>query len=164
MRKAEVEQRVALAIGEATAGAVPEFAFLELDRVRVQGKDVPVAIYEPLGLRGELNARTRRMREQHSAALEAYRRRDWDAAEQSFFSLHQSYPERRLFSIYLDWLPFIYRADIQATGLRWLWENLKQGVMPITVLGLFQGAQLTRFVRSAVLDVILARPSTERRP
>ena len=31
------------------------------------------------------------------------------------------------FSIYLDWLPFIYRADIQETGLRWLWENLKQG-------------------------------------
>jgi len=58
------------------------------------------------------------------------------------------------FSIYLDWLPFIYRADIQATGVRWLWENLKQGVMPITVLGLFQGAQLTRFVRSSVLDVI----------
>jgi peptide/nickel transport system permease protein len=58
------------------------------------------------------------------------------------------------FSIYLDWLPFIYRADIQETGLRWVWENLKQGIMPIAVLGLFQGAQLTRFVRSSVLDVI----------
>ncbi len=59
-----------------------------------------------------------------------------------------------LFSLYLDWLPFIYRADIQATGFHWLWENLKQGVMPITVLGLFQGAQLTRFVRASVLDVV----------
>jgi peptide/nickel transport system permease protein len=59
-----------------------------------------------------------------------------------------------LFSLYLDWLPFIYRADIQATGLRWLWENLRQGVMPITVLGLAQGAQLTRFVRASVLDVV----------
>jgi peptide/nickel transport system permease protein len=58
------------------------------------------------------------------------------------------------FSIYLDWLPFIYRADIQSSGLQWVWDNLKQGVMPIAVLGLFQGAQLTRFVRSAVLDVI----------
>ena len=58
------------------------------------------------------------------------------------------------FSIYLDWLPFIYRADIDATGLAWAWEHLKQGIMPITVLGLFQGATLTRFVRSAVLDVI----------
>lgn len=59
-----------------------------------------------------------------------------------------------LFSIYLDWLPFIYRSDISAVGLQWVWENLKQGIMPISVLGLFQGASLTRFVRSSVLDVI----------
>jgi len=59
-----------------------------------------------------------------------------------------------LFSIYLDWLPFIYRADIAATGWRWVWEMARQAIMPITVLGLFQGAATTRFVRSAVLDVI----------
>ncbi len=58
------------------------------------------------------------------------------------------------FSIYLDWLPFIYRADISATGWQWYWEHLRQAIMPIAVLGLFQGATLTRFVRSAVLDVI----------
>ena len=27
-----------------------------------------------------------------------------------------------LFSIYLDWLPFVYRADIGASGLQWYWE------------------------------------------
>ena len=59
-----------------------------------------------------------------------------------------------LFSIYLDWLPFIYRADIAATGWRWVWEMARQAIMPIAVLGLFQGASMTRFVRSAVLDVI----------
>jgi len=58
------------------------------------------------------------------------------------------------FSIYLDWLPFIYRADIDATGFRWVLEHLKQGIMPIAVLGLFEGASLTRFVRAAVLEVI----------
>jgi peptide/nickel transport system permease protein len=58
------------------------------------------------------------------------------------------------FSIYLDWLPFIYRADISATGWRWVWEMARQAVMPIAVLGLFQGAAMTRFVRSAVLEVI----------
>jgi peptide/nickel transport system permease protein len=58
------------------------------------------------------------------------------------------------FSIYLDWLPFIYRSDINATGFRWVVENLRQGIMPITVLGVFQGATLTRFVRSSVLDVV----------
>jgi peptide/nickel transport system permease protein len=59
-----------------------------------------------------------------------------------------------LFSIYLDWLPFVYRTDLQATGWRWWWEQLRQSIMPIAVLGLFQGAAWTRFVRSAVLDVI----------
>ena len=59
-----------------------------------------------------------------------------------------------IFSVQLDWLPFVYRADIDATGWRWYWEQLRQSIMPITVLGLFQAASMTRYVRSAVLDVI----------
>jgi peptide/nickel transport system permease protein len=58
------------------------------------------------------------------------------------------------FSIYLDWLPFVYRADLEVTGWRWWWEQFRQSIMPIAVLGLFQGASWTRYVRSAVLDVI----------
>jgi peptide/nickel transport system permease protein len=59
-----------------------------------------------------------------------------------------------VFSVELNWLPFVFRADIQATGLAWWWEQFKQSLMPILVLGLFQGATWTRFVRSAVLDVV----------
>jgi peptide/nickel transport system permease protein len=59
-----------------------------------------------------------------------------------------------LFSIQLDWLPFVYRSDIAATGLQWYWEHLRQAIMPIAVLGLAQAASLTRYVRSSVLDVI----------
>jgi peptide/nickel transport system permease protein len=59
-----------------------------------------------------------------------------------------------LFSITLGWLPFVYRADIAATGWLWAWEHFKQALMPVAVLGLFQGASWTRYVRSAVLDVI----------
>jgi peptide/nickel transport system permease protein len=59
-----------------------------------------------------------------------------------------------LFSIWLDWLPFVYRADIGETGWRWWWEHFRQAIMPVAVLGLFQGASWTRYVRSAVLDVI----------
>lgn len=58
------------------------------------------------------------------------------------------------FSIHLGWLPFVFRADISETGLAWWWEHLKQSIMPITVLGLFQAASWMRYVRSAVLDVI----------
>jgi peptide/nickel transport system permease protein len=59
-----------------------------------------------------------------------------------------------VFSVNLGWLPFVYRADIAATGWHWYWEYIKQAIMPITVLGLFQAASYTRYVRSAVLDVI----------
>ncbi len=59
-----------------------------------------------------------------------------------------------VFSVQLDWLPMVYRADLGATGWEWWWEQFKQSVMPVTVLGLFQGASLVRYVRSAVLDVV----------
>lgn len=59
-----------------------------------------------------------------------------------------------LFSITLNWLPFVYRSDLGVTGLAWWREEIRQSVMPVAVLGLFQGASLVRFVRSAVLDVI----------
>ena len=58
------------------------------------------------------------------------------------------------FSIYLDWLPFIYSSTIEATGIAWALEHLRQGAMPIAVLGLFQAAFLTRFVRASMLEVI----------
>ncbi len=59
-----------------------------------------------------------------------------------------------VFSITLHWLPFVFRADLAATGWRWFWEEFRQAAMPVAVLGLFQGASWTRYVRSAVLDVI----------
>jgi peptide/nickel transport system permease protein len=59
-----------------------------------------------------------------------------------------------VFSIQLDWLPFVYRSDISATGWRFYWEHFRQALMPVAVLGLFQAASWTRYVRSAALDVI----------
>lgn len=54
-----------------------------------------------------------------------------------------------IFSVRLDWFNFIY--DSQASGF---WANFKQSIMPIMVLGLAGSAQLTRFVRASMLEVI----------
>jgi peptide/nickel transport system permease protein len=59
-----------------------------------------------------------------------------------------------VFSIQLHWLPFVYRTDIGTPGLAGVWEHIRQAIMPVAVLGLFQGASWTRFVRSSVLDVV----------
>ena len=54
-----------------------------------------------------------------------------------------------VFSVKLDWLPFVFDSQIQG-----FWPNLKQSIMPITVLGLAGAAQLTRFVRASMLETI----------
>ncbi|TYL85503.1 ABC transporter permease [Bradyrhizobium rifense] len=59
-----------------------------------------------------------------------------------------------IFSVTLDWLPFVYTTDIKATGIHYVLEMIRQAIMPVAVLGLFQAASMTRFVRSAMLDVI----------
>src|SRR5438094_6517503 len=58
-----------------------------------------------------------------------------------------------LFSIYLDWLPFVYRTDIGGSGWHWYWEQFKQSAMPVAVLALWQAASWTGYVRSSVLEV-----------
>jgi len=59
-----------------------------------------------------------------------------------------------LFSIYLDWLPFVFRSDLGATGWHWYWEEFKQALMPVAVLALFQAASWARYIRSSVLEVM----------
>jgi peptide/nickel transport system permease protein len=58
-----------------------------------------------------------------------------------------------IFSIQLQWLPFIYN-DMQVRDLNSFIELIKQSIMPIFVLGLWQTAVLMRFVRSEVLENI----------
>ena len=54
-----------------------------------------------------------------------------------------------IFSVRLDWLPFVF--DTTVTGL---WPNVKQSIMPVTVLAMLTAAQLTRFVRASMLETI----------
>jgi len=58
-----------------------------------------------------------------------------------------------VFSVKLDWLPFVY-TSVPGSGIPWVLEMIRQAIMPVMVLGLFQAASMTRFVRSAMLDVI----------
>ncbi len=59
-----------------------------------------------------------------------------------------------VFSVELDWLPIVYSTEIGGTGLTFVWNAVRQAIMPVAVLGLFQGASLVRYVRSSVLEVI----------
>ena len=57
-----------------------------------------------------------------------------------------------VFSVQLNWLPFIYNSTLKVTDWSSLVAQIKQSIMPISVLALYQSAVLMRFVRSAILD------------
>ncbi|HEU5421989.1 MAG TPA: ABC transporter permease, partial [Nitrolancea sp.] len=59
-----------------------------------------------------------------------------------------------LFTIWLGWLPMIYSSTIKTPGLEGLWLHIKQAIMPVLVLALFQTAALTRYVRASMLETI----------
>lgn len=57
-----------------------------------------------------------------------------------------------LFSVKLRWFPFIYDSTVQVRDVESLLAQIKQSIMPITVLALFETAILARFVRSEMLE------------
>jgi adenylate cyclase len=74
---------IQIAIGSALHSRLPGFAMLELDRVRVVGREAPEAIYALLG--DEILARDPGFRElatTHAVMLADYRGQDWDDAMQ----------------------------------------------------------------------------------
>ncbi|MDC8759101.1 CHASE2 domain-containing protein [Janthinobacterium fluminis] len=71
---------VGIAVGAATRAAAPEFAYRELDLVRVKGKSEPVAIFEPLGLAAQLGEALSGQLERWHRALALVRAQQWDRA------------------------------------------------------------------------------------
>ncbi len=57
-----------------------------------------------------------------------------------------------VFSVSLQWLPSIYDTTHRVTDLGSFWVQIKQMAMPVMVLALFNAAQISRFMRAAVLD------------
>jgi len=55
-------------------------------------------------------------------------------------------------SVKLNWLPFIYDSTLQVRDLGSMGQQIKQSIMPILVLGLFQTATLVRYTRASMLE------------
>jgi adenylate cyclase len=82
------EYGVGVMISEYTRNLLPgDWAFRELDLIRVKGKKEPVTIYEPMGPKEELDPSVRNDLARHRGALKQYRAQQWDEAESAFFEL-----------------------------------------------------------------------------
>jgi adenylate cyclase len=89
-------------VSETTREAVGDMVYRELDEVRVKGKDKPVKIYEPLGLKTAVSKDVKDELKVYNQARKYYRDQEWDLAELQFINLQNMSPMMKLYSVYLD--------------------------------------------------------------
>jgi adenylate cyclase len=100
---------VGTVVGESTTARAPDFAFLELDLLKVKGKTEATRIFALLGD----NALKRspdfiRLSERHAEFLSRYRAQDWDAAEALSLECENLNGARldRLYTLYRERIAF----------------------------------------------------------
>ncbi|MFT4183611.1 MAG: ABC transporter permease [Rhizobium sp.] len=57
-----------------------------------------------------------------------------------------------IFSVGLHWLPSLYDTTLQVTDWNSFWAQIRQMVLPVTVLALYNASQISRFMRASMLD------------
>jgi adenylate cyclase len=90
---------VEIVVSETTRKEAPEFAWQELDKVRVKGKEQAVSIFTPLpgeasGVAAELKT--------WNTFLKAYRAQDWDQADVLLLNLSRYDAKKYLYQLYSE--------------------------------------------------------------
>jgi adenylate cyclase len=93
---------VEIVVSETTRRLAPEFAWQELDRVRVKGKEQAVAIYSPLGLLASQERDQADEAKTWAALVKAYRAQDWEQCDLMLLNLQRMNAKKYLYELYSD--------------------------------------------------------------
>jgi len=108
-------------IGEGTRERISGFVCREVDRVRVKGKDEPVAIFQPLGLEDQVDQAKRNEIKLWNQALKLYRSQDWDMAELQLINLRKASANGALYDAFLERITTL-RAHPPEAGWDGVWK------------------------------------------
>ena len=93
---------VEIVVSESTRLLAPDFAWEELDSVRVKGKAKAVAIFRPLAPLGQLSEQAQSELSTWGKFLKAYRNQDWDQAELLLVNLLRLNSQKFLYQLYSE--------------------------------------------------------------
>jgi adenylate cyclase len=91
-----------MVVSESTKKLAPEFAWQELDRVRVKGKERAVAIFWPVVPIQRLNEDVSAELKVWAGFLKAYRSQNWDQADVYLLNLTRMNPKKYLYQLYAE--------------------------------------------------------------
>jgi adenylate cyclase len=89
-------------VSESTRKLAPEFAWQELDRVRVKGKEQAVAIYWPVAPVERVEKPLADELKTWNAFLKAYRVQDWDQCDVLMLNLQRMNAKKYLYELYSE--------------------------------------------------------------
>ena len=93
---------VDIVVSESTQKLAQDFAWQELDKVRVKGKDQAVTIFWPLAPVSSISADKAAELELWALALKAYHAQDWDQCDVQLLNLQRLNAKKYLYQLYLE--------------------------------------------------------------
>jgi adenylate cyclase len=93
---------VDIVVSETSRKLAPEFAWQELDRVRVKGKEQAVAIYWPVAPADRVDKAVGDELKAWGAFLKAYRAQDWDQCDVLMLNLQRMNAKKYLYELYSE--------------------------------------------------------------
>ncbi|HVZ47045.1 MAG TPA: adenylate/guanylate cyclase domain-containing protein [Ramlibacter sp.] len=93
---------VDIVVSETTRRLAPEFAWQELDRVRVKGKEQAVAIFWPVAPADRVDKSVADELKTWAAFLKAYRAQEWDQCDVLLLNLQRMNAKKYLYELYSE--------------------------------------------------------------
>ncbi len=113
------EYGTGILVSENVVRAVEGFVYREVDRVRVKGKQEGVAIFEPIGMQGEVDGDTLAEIARFHQVLAHFRAQRWDEAEALLHALASAAPAVKLYTLYSERI-----AEFRASPPRADWDGV----------------------------------------
>jgi adenylate cyclase len=93
---------VDIVVSESTRKLAPDFAWQELDRVRVKGKELAVAIFWPMAPANRMSEEATTELKTWVSFLKAYRAQNWDQADVLLINLMRMNAKKYLYQLYAE--------------------------------------------------------------
>lgn len=118
---------VPVIVGESMKLALSDYRFRILDKVRFKGREGSTILYEPVCRVDELSEEKEKELSEYNLTMQLYYKQLWPEAQLRFEKLLQSYPEDRLYPIYLERVMHMKdQPQIENWDKIWLHDTVKE--------------------------------------